>query len=169
MDAMVARTVDAASLQAFQRALAATATSDSAQFMFDSLRQMGLHTSVQSHMATVDYVNPSRPNTVRLLGTNGSRSVDIDTGSDTYYSPYSATGSVRGCLVYVNYGRREDFVALGRAAANASGCVALIRDGAVSHAEKVHVAEKFGCVGVLIYPDPADRPNLDEKTAVLAH
>lgn len=65
----------------------------------------------------------------------------------------------QGGVVYVNYGRREDFDQLRAMGVALNGSIAVARvGGAVSFAEKVWHAQEAGLVGVLIYPDPADVP-----------
>jgi N-acetylated-alpha-linked acidic dipeptidase len=68
---------------------------------------------------------------------------------------YSASGNVTGPVVYVNYGRLEDFASLSKASVALNGSIALVRHGAIPASIKVQHAESFGCIGVLIYTDPA--------------
>jgi N-acetylated-alpha-linked acidic dipeptidase len=58
--------------------------------------------------------------------------------------------------VYVNYGRIEDFRLLESLGVNMTGTIALVRYGENFRGLKVTAAEKFGCVGALIYSDPID-------------
>lgn len=69
---------------------------------------------------------------------------------------YSASGNVTGPIIYVNYGRLSEFEYLASLGVDFTGSIALVRYGAVFRGLKVRAAEKFGCIGVLIYSDPAD-------------
>jgi len=69
---------------------------------------------------------------------------------------YSASGRVRGPVVYVNYGLPADYDALEAAGVSWKGAIALARYGKVHRAVKVHTAETRGAIGILIYSDPAD-------------
>lgn len=84
--------------------------------------------------------------------------------------------SLKGGLVYANYGRPEDFAWLRSVGVSAAGCVVVMRvGGEVSFAEKVWLAQRNGGGGALIYPDPADLPQdprrlgLNSQTAVSEH
>ncbi|KAI8646444.1 hypothetical protein BD408DRAFT_336816 [Parasitella parasitica] len=76
------------------------------------------------------------------------------------FHAYSADGNVTGSVVYVNYGRLEDFVLLTKNNIELKGSIALMRDGVVPSSVKVQHAEAFGCVGALVYTDPADNKGL---------
>ncbi|RPD66976.1 Zn-dependent exopeptidase [Lentinus tigrinus ALCF2SS1-7] len=68
----------------------------------------------------------------------------------------SADGDVEGQVVYVNYGRKEDYDAIIENGGNLTGKIALARYGQVFRGLKVKRAEELGAVGVLIYDDPRD-------------
>lgn len=73
------------------------------------------------------------------------------------YIAYSASGNVTGPVVYVNYGRLEDFtLLLSKNSVSLNGTIALIRHGEIPASVKVQHAEAFGCIGVLMYTDPAE-------------
>lgn len=69
---------------------------------------------------------------------------------------YSASGRVRGPVIYVNYGLPADYQALEAAGINVRGTLVLARYGKVHRAVKVFNAEQRGARGILIYSDPAD-------------
>ena len=73
---------------------------------------------------------------------------------------YSANGNVTGKLVYVNYGRREDFDILKSKGIDFEGTIALVRYGTNFRGLKVRAAEMNGCAGVIIYSDPRDDGSL---------
>jgi hypothetical protein len=76
------------------------------------------------------------------------------------WNAYSGSGVVTAKVVYCHYGRHEDFE---RVKASVPGNVALVRYGRSFRGNKVHNAEMFGAVGVLIYSDPADDGPVPDK------
>ncbi|KAI8136994.1 hypothetical protein BJV82DRAFT_525987 [Fennellomyces sp. T-0311] len=80
------------------------------------------------------------------------------------FHAYSADGNVTGRVVYVNYGRVDDFQFLSHQGLNFTGTIALIRNGLVSRGLKVKAAEAFGCIGVLLYSDPSDDGPANKET-----
>uniref|UniRef100_A0A8C1NIH2 Transferrin receptor 2 n=1 Tax=Cyprinus carpio TaxID=7962 RepID=A0A8C1NIH2_CYPCA len=116
------------------------------------------HTWTDSHYATLQFPSRTQPNTLWLVDSEGEELEEIPLDSEGYCA-YSATGTATGGVVYVNYGRREDFEQLRALGVALNGSIAVARvGGAVSFAEKVWHAQEAGHVGVLIYPDPADVP-----------
>ncbi|KAI9284731.1 hypothetical protein BC943DRAFT_325479 [Umbelopsis sp. AD052] len=89
---------------------------------------------------------------------------DVAPGDDTSkrqddvptFHGYSKGGNVTAPIIYVNYGRIEDFRLLASRGVQINGTIALVRYGENFRGLKVTAAEKFGCVGVLIYSDPID-------------
>eukprot|EP00658_Telonema_sp_P-2_P064663 TRINITY_DN5380_c0_g1_i6.p1 TRINITY_DN5380_c0_g1~~TRINITY_DN5380_c0_g1_i6.p1 ORF type:complete len:316 (-),score=80.41 TRINITY_DN5380_c0_g1_i6:168-1115(-) len=69
---------------------------------------------------------------------------------------YSASGNVTGQLVYVNYGRVEDFEWLAAQGVSVEAKLVIVRYGAIFRGNKVANAEARGAVGVLVYSDPAN-------------
>lgn len=69
------------------------------------------------------------------------------------FNAYSANGTVTATLVYANYGRQEDFAALGGLA---RGSIAIVRYGKIFRGLKARIAQEYGAVGVIIYSDPAE-------------
>ncbi|KAI8873910.1 Zn-dependent exopeptidase [Ramicandelaber brevisporus] len=69
---------------------------------------------------------------------------------------FAANGDVTAPIVYANYGTPEDFERLAAAGVTVRGTIALVKYGANFRGLKVRAAEQAGCVGVLIYSDPAD-------------
>ncbi|KAL8191156.1 UNVERIFIED_CONTAM: Glutamate carboxypeptidase 2, partial [Gekko kuhli] len=73
------------------------------------------------------------------------------------YSAFSAQGTPEGDLVYVNYGRIEDFFKLEREMGiNCSGKIVIARYGKIFRGNKVKNAKIAGAKGVILYSDPAD-------------
>jgi N-acetylated-alpha-linked acidic dipeptidase len=74
------------------------------------------------------------------------------------YHGLSASGNVTGPLIYVNYCDKKDFKSLWDSGIDVQGAVALCRYYGTQPdpAMKVKAAQDAGCVGVLLYSDPAD-------------
>uniref|UniRef100_A0A671PAV9 Transferrin receptor protein 2-like n=1 Tax=Sinocyclocheilus anshuiensis TaxID=1608454 RepID=A0A671PAV9_9TELE len=116
------------------------------------------HTWTDSHYATLQFPSRTQPNALWLVDSEGAELEEIPLDSKGYCA-YSATGTATGGVVYVNYGRSEDFEQLRAMGVALNGSIAVARvGGAVSFAEKVWHAQEAGLVGILIYPDPADVP-----------
>jgi N-acetylated-alpha-linked acidic dipeptidase len=72
------------------------------------------------------------------------------------YNAYSSDGDVTGPLVYVNYGRPEDYDVLERYGISVKGAIVMARYGESWRGIKPKVAAEHGAVGCLIYSDPKD-------------
>ncbi|XAR67063.1 Glutamate carboxypeptidase [Bertholletia excelsa] len=72
------------------------------------------------------------------------------------FHAYAKSGTVSGPLVYVNYGRVEDYDKLKEMGVNASGAIALARYGKIFRGDIVENACVAGAVGVVIYVDRKD-------------
>ncbi len=79
------------------------------------------------------------------------------------YNAYSIDGDVTAPLVYVNYGRVEDYDQLERMGASARGAIAIVRYGGIFRGVKAKIAAERGAVGLLIYSDPRDDGYFDGK------
>ncbi|MFZ0392799.1 MAG: M28 family metallopeptidase [Terracidiphilus sp.] len=72
------------------------------------------------------------------------------------YNAYSRDGDVTAPLVYVNYGRPEDYDVLDRMGVSVKGAIAIARYGGSWRGIKPKVAAEHGAVGCIIYSDPAE-------------
>src|SRR3954463_8079851 len=72
------------------------------------------------------------------------------------YNAYSIDGDVTGPIVYVNYGRPQDYEDLERRGISVQGAIVLARYGNSWRGIKPKVAAEHGAVGCLIYSDPMD-------------
>src|SRR5262245_22921728 len=72
------------------------------------------------------------------------------------YNVYSIDGDVTAPLVYVNYGRPEDYEALDRTGVSARGAIVIVRYGGSFRGTKPKIAAEHGAVGCIIYSDPRD-------------
>ena len=53
------------------------------------------------------------------------------------YNAYGPSGKVEGKLIYVNYGRYEDFIALQKLNMSCRGKIAIVRYGKIFRGDKV--------------------------------
>ncbi|XP_060799309.1 N-acetylated-alpha-linked acidic dipeptidase 2 isoform X2 [Neoarius graeffei] len=73
------------------------------------------------------------------------------------YNAFSAQGQPEGELVYINYGRTEDFFKLQREMGiNCTGKIVIARYGKIFRGNKVKNAMLAGAKGIVLYSDPAD-------------
>ncbi|HEY7169773.1 MAG TPA: transferrin receptor-like dimerization domain-containing protein [Vicinamibacterales bacterium] len=72
------------------------------------------------------------------------------------YNAYSKDGDVTAPLVFVNYGRPQDYEELARNGVSVEGAIVIARYGSVWRGLKPKFAAEHGAVGCLIYSDPAD-------------
>src|SRR5712675_1284832 len=72
------------------------------------------------------------------------------------YPAYSIDGDVTAPLVYVNYGRPEDYEELDRTGVSARGAIVIVRYGGSFRGTKPKIAAEHGAVGCIIYSDPRD-------------
>jgi uncharacterized protein len=124
----------------------------------------GLQTEVREylvHLSTprsiaVDIVSPSaEPLVVRepVVKTDPD-SANPELGPA--FVAYSASGTVTGAAVYVNYGLPPDYARLAAAGIDVRGKIAVARYARSHRAVKIHTAEQAGAAGIVIYSDPAD-------------
>ena len=72
------------------------------------------------------------------------------------FNAYSIDGDVTGPIVYVNYGRPQDYDDLERRGISVRGAIVIARYGNSWRGIKPKVAAEHGAVGCLIYSDPKD-------------
>ncbi|XP_053167805.1 N-acetylated-alpha-linked acidic dipeptidase 2-like isoform X2 [Hemicordylus capensis] len=117
----------------------------------------------------LSYPNQSTPNYVAITDDHGTeifRSSLFEPPPPGYenvsgvlppYNAFSAQGTPVADLVYVNYGRTEDFFKLEREMGiNCSGKIVIARYGKIFRGNKVKNAMLAGAKGIILYSDPAD-------------
>ncbi|XP_048578817.1 N-acetylated-alpha-linked acidic dipeptidase 2 [Nematostella vectensis] len=72
------------------------------------------------------------------------------------FNAFSPAGTVKGKLVYANYGRTSDFEELAKHGINCTGKIVLMRLGKTSRIYKPMRAHKAGAVGLIIFMDPEE-------------
>lgn len=117
----------------------------------------------------LSYPNATRPNYISVVDQHGDEVVKsslaepvpegYENVSDIVppYNAFSAQGQPEGELVYVNYGRTEDFFKLQREMGiNCTGKIVIVRYGKIFRGNKVKNAMLAGAKGIVLYSDPAD-------------
>ena len=72
------------------------------------------------------------------------------------YNAFSVDGEVEGELVFVNYGRPEDYEILDRYGIDVEGKIAIAKYGMSWRGIKPKLAGEKGAIGTILYSDPAD-------------
>jgi N-acetylated-alpha-linked acidic dipeptidase len=70
------------------------------------------------------------------------------------YNAYSRDGDVTAPLIYVNYGRQEDYDELARNGISVRGAIIIARYGMTWRGIKPKLAAEHGAVGCILYSDP---------------
>ncbi|KAL3873961.1 hypothetical protein ACJMK2_037036 [Sinanodonta woodiana] len=131
------------------------------------------HVTITPYKVLLSYPNSTEPNFVELLSDNHTlyksplheaiiRPEENKTDVVPPFNAYSAPGDEYGDLIYVNYGRVEDydFLHVNRSI-NVSGNIVIARYGKIFRGDKVHFAEKNGAKGIIIFSDPEDYTDKD--------
>ena len=123
---------------------------------------------IKSYSVLLSYPNTTQPNTVSITTANKTvvyecskveppLTNDENTSNVTPpFNAYAASGVAHGELVYVNYGRVEDFQTLEKWNIDVRGKVAIARYGRIFRGDKARIAELAGMSGLILYSDPAD-------------
>ncbi|HEY2445980.1 MAG TPA: transferrin receptor-like dimerization domain-containing protein [Rhizomicrobium sp.] len=72
------------------------------------------------------------------------------------YFAYQGDGDVKGELVYVNYGMKEDYDTLERLGVPVKGRIVIARYGHGWRGLKPKLAQEHGAIGCIVYSDPQD-------------
>ncbi|RVE64640.1 hypothetical protein OJAV_G00127850 [Oryzias javanicus] len=117
----------------------------------------------------LSYPNKSQPNHISIVDQLGnevfvtSLAEPVPQGYEDVtdivppYSAFSAKGHPEGDMVYVNYGRTEDFLQLEREMGiNVTGKIVIVRYGKIFRGNKVKNAMSAGAKGIIMFSDPAD-------------
>ncbi|XP_056425926.1 transferrin receptor protein 2 [Hyla sarda] len=132
---------------------------DLASIILQTFKEYNLdQTFVESHFVELPFPNRSQRNNLNIVDSSNTSVKQIPIEDEDVYCPYSAIRRVKGGLVYVNYGRQEDFKDLTAWKINVSGALVILRAGKISFAEKVYNAQGAGAIGVLIFPEYGEKP-----------
>ncbi|KAM8904308.1 N-acetylated-alpha-linked acidic dipeptidase 2 [Spinachia spinachia] len=116
----------------------------------------------------LSYPNTSQPNYISIVDQFGSEVFNTSSAEPVPpgyedvadivppYSAFSAKGQPEGDLVYVNYGRTEDFSQLKEMNVTVTGRIVIVRYGKIFRGNKVKNAMSAGATGLIMFSDPAD-------------
>src|SRR5262249_28756067 len=136
-----------------------------AVFVRDKLHEWGWKSDIEEMEVLLNYptapptLELERPVTRALSRDEAPIAHDKDSASSRAFGAfngYGVSGSASGQVVYVNYGRPEDFAALEKLGIDIKGKIVLVRYGELFRGLKVYNAQKRGAKGILIFSDPAD-------------
>jgi N-acetylated-alpha-linked acidic dipeptidase len=138
-----------------------------AVFVRDKLREWGWKAELEELEVLLNYpvaiASPSltieRPNAKVLSVDEARLATDKDSASSAAFGAfhgYGVSGRAYGQVVYLNYGRPEDYSAIEKMGIDVKGKIVLVRYGTLFRGLKVRNAQKRGAVGILIFSDPAD-------------
>jgi N-acetylated-alpha-linked acidic dipeptidase len=140
-------------------------TKDNAEWMLAKFREWGW----DAHIETYDVLFPTpkerllemiAPTRFKAVLEEPAVPVDPTSGQKTEqlptYNAYSIDGDVTGPLVYVNYGRPEDYEELEALGVSLRGAIVIARYGGSFRGTKPKIAAEHGAIGCLIYSDPRD-------------
>ncbi len=138
-----------------------------AVFVRDKLREWGWKAELEELEVLLNYPNSDtpprlaivRPITKKLSLDEAPIATDKDSASSAAFGAfngYGVSGSASGQVIYVNYGRPEDYAALEKMGIDVKGKIVLVRYGGLFRGLKVRNAQKRGATGILIFSDPAD-------------
>ncbi|MBK8055021.1 MAG: M28 family peptidase [Saprospiraceae bacterium] len=106
--------------------------------------------------AVAEIVTPSR---VPLNSRENIYREDIYSGHKDLtpgFNSFTGSGDVTGEVVYVNYGRKEDFEELAKLGVSVKGKIVLARYGGNFRGYKAKFAQENGAIGLIIFTDPGD-------------
>ena len=138
---------------------------DNAEWLLAQLKSFGLNAQIE--IFTTLFPTP-KSRSLELLGPEKftaklqEPALSVDpTSSQTdeqlpTYNAFSRDGDVTGPVVYVNYGRPEDYDELDRMGVSVKGAIVIARYGMSWRGIKPKVAAEHGAIGCLIYSDPRD-------------
>jgi N-acetylated-alpha-linked acidic dipeptidase len=138
---------------------------DNAEWILSRFKDWGW----DAHIETYDVLFPTpkervvemvAPVSFKLKLEEPAVAVDPTSGQKAEQLPsfnaYSIDGDVTGPIVYVNYGRPQDYDDLDRRGISVRGAIVIARYGNSWRGIKPKVAAEHGAIGCLIYSDPMD-------------
>ncbi|XP_043201097.1 N-acetylated-alpha-linked acidic dipeptidase 2-like isoform X2 [Amphibalanus amphitrite] len=148
-----------------------------AQYVADTWRAQGLDRVEElRYDVLLSYPDGQNPNLVRVVDETGQAVFTAQTHQPPLHSPeerdpsvlqnfnaYSAPGQAQGKVIYVNYGREEDFLYLQSQNISLKDHIVIARYGKIFRGNKAYLCEQFGCSALLLYSDPADGAPLGQS------
>ncbi|KAK7085302.1 hypothetical protein SK128_005678 [Halocaridina rubra] len=143
---------------------------EQAEFVKEFFLEHGIDSAhLQPYNVQLSYPDISNPNKVYLIDGNGSvkftsrileenqNGVPYDESIPPAFMAFSPAGSITTKeLVFVNYGRYEDFQQVKAMGINITGKIVIAKFGRIFRGDKVLNAQRFNATGVILYTDPSD-------------
>ncbi len=138
---------------------------DNAEWILTRLKEWGWDAKIENYDVLFPtpkerLVEMTAPSPFKLTLDEPAVAIDPTSGQKTEQLPsfnaYSIDGDVTGPLVYVNYGRPQDYEELERRGISVKGAIVIARYGQAWRGVKPKVAAEHGAIGCLIYSDPMD-------------
>lgn len=134
-----------------------------AEYLVNTLRRFGYQVKRHKYEVLLPYPIQVQVEMVEPAAFSASLreeplELDLDTQARSVfpYNAYSPDCDLTAPVIYVNYGRREDFERLAAMGIDCRGKIAMARYGHIFRGTKVKLATEFGAVGMILYSDPAD-------------
>jgi N-acetylated-alpha-linked acidic dipeptidase len=136
-----------------------------ADYVAQKFRDAGLETSLSEYRVWMNYpsemkVTITAPAGVKMQGPTREHVVGDAYENDPRivmpFNSMSSSGDLETDVVYVNYGRPEDFKKLEEMKIDVRGKIVLVRYGQNFRGVKVLDAQEHGAAGVIMYSDPYD-------------
>lgn len=144
------------------------ANAEAADYVLSTFTSYNIRSHIASYYTALTYpvsrsltlirVPPEPPIefTLRQEIYDGDPYADVANEVLPTFHAYAKSGTVSGPMVYVNYGRVEDYIILKEMGVNVSGTLALARYGKIFRGNIVENAYAAGAIGVLIFTDKKD-------------
>jgi N-acetylated-alpha-linked acidic dipeptidase len=135
-----------------------------ALYIRDRMRAYGLDAELVEYEVLLNYprrveLELTAPRSQKLSLREVPIPGDKDSADSSFFDGfhgYSADGEVHAQVVYVNYGRPEDYGAIEKLGVSVAGKIVMARYGKLFRGLKVRIAQEHGAAGVILYSDPAD-------------
>ncbi|RUS84604.1 hypothetical protein EGW08_007631 [Elysia chlorotica] len=138
---------------------------DLVKYVQTLFRDHGLEVKTTPYDVLLSYPNDQVANSVRILDASGEIVYDSVTNESDIshlegvvppFNAYAPARKVEGQLVYVNFGRVEDYDWLRTNGIDVTGHIVLAKLGRIFRGDIVDIAAENGAIGVVTFTDPAD-------------
>ncbi|XP_029645786.1 N-acetylated-alpha-linked acidic dipeptidase 2 isoform X3 [Octopus sinensis] len=145
--------------------------------IFNTWKENGLTgVVITPYRILMSYPNITQPNQIEIRFQNQTvftshfyektlRKEDDSSKLVPPYNSFAPSGIAEGPLIYVNYGRIEDFQYLHKNhSVNFKGSIVIARYGKIFRGDKLKIAAQYNASGMILYTDPADFNIGENKT-----
>lgn len=144
------------------------ANAEAAAYVLSTLTSYGVPSHIRPYYTALTYpvsrslvLTPPPPQplvefSLRQEIYDGDPYANVANEVEPTFHGFAKSGTAAGPVVYVNYGRVEDYATLQEMGVNVSGSVALARYGEIYRGDIVRNAYAAGAAGAIIYTDRKD-------------